>query len=72
VRQGELRECVGYLPSARVTWAGRGDVGAGLTARVHAMGAAVADEGAGLTSRAREPARAGVREHAMVMTGQSH
>jgi hypothetical protein len=38
---------VGSLPSARATWAGRGDVGAGLMARAHAMGAAVAVEGGG-------------------------
>jgi hypothetical protein len=30
-----------------VTWAGRGDVGAGLTAQAHAMDAAVAKEGGG-------------------------
>jgi hypothetical protein len=35
------------LPSARATWAGRGDVGVGLTAWAHAMGAAVAEERGG-------------------------
>jgi hypothetical protein len=59
--RGKLRECAVSLPSARVTWAGRADVGTSLAARAHAMGAAVAEEGVGLTSRAHEPARAGER-----------
>jgi hypothetical protein len=44
---GRLGECVGSLPSARATWAGRADVGACLTARAHAMGTAVAEEEGG-------------------------
>jgi hypothetical protein len=35
---------MGSLPSARATWAGRTDVGAGLVGRAHAMGTAVAEE----------------------------
>jgi hypothetical protein len=34
----------GALLSARATWAGRADVGAGLASGVHAMGARVAEE----------------------------
>jgi hypothetical protein len=59
--RGELRECAESLPSDRATWAGRAYMGAGLAARAHAMGTAVAEEGAGLTCRAHEPARAGER-----------
>jgi hypothetical protein len=28
-----MRQCVGSLPSARATWAGQADVGAGLAGR---------------------------------------
>jgi hypothetical protein len=41
---GGRRECAESLPSARATWAGRAVVGAGLTARAHAMGTTVAEE----------------------------
>jgi hypothetical protein len=34
----------GALPSARATWAGRVDVGAGLAGGAHAMDAIVAEE----------------------------
>jgi hypothetical protein len=43
--RGELRECARSLPNARATWAGRADVGTGMAARAHGMGAAVAKEG---------------------------
>ena len=44
VRQGRDEGVCGALPSVRVTWAGRADVGAGLASVAHAMGAAVAEE----------------------------
>ena len=42
--RGEMRDCAGSLSSARVTWAGRVDVGAGLAGRAHTMGMVVAKE----------------------------
>jgi hypothetical protein len=66
-----MRECVGSLPSARATWEGRGDVGAGLIVLAHAMGARLLRKGAGLTGRAREPAKAGAHKRATVLMGRS-